>query len=63
MPNRKETSIDIKNLIIKLHKEGKPLRKIGEYLGKTHSTIQYIIKNIWQPIPWKTIHVLGAQRN
>jgi len=37
-------SIDMRELIIKLHLEKKSLREIAKTVGKTHSTIQSVIK-------------------
>lgn len=42
-PRGKHTDISLRNLIIKLHFEGKSLREIGKIVEKTHTTIQSII--------------------
>ena len=37
-------SNDMRELIIKLHKEKKSLPQIAKIVGKTHSTVQSIVK-------------------
>lgn len=44
-PKRKATSSDERDIIIKLWNEGKSLREIGKTVGRTHSTVQGVIKN------------------
>lgn len=40
---QRETTVEERNIVIKLHKEGKSLQAIGSILGKSHATIQYIV--------------------
>lgn len=40
-----QTSIDMKNLIVKLWKEKKSIRDIAEIVKKPHSTVHYVINN------------------
>lgn len=40
---RKQTSQDIRELVIKLHKEGKPLREIGSIINRSHAAVKKII--------------------
>ena len=44
-PKRSETTVEIRELVIKLKKDGKSLSKIGEIIGKSKSTVQTILKN------------------
>ena len=37
-------SNDMRELIIKLHKEKKSLHQIAKIVGKTHSTVQSVVK-------------------
>ena len=43
MPRRRKTTIKEQHLIVKLALKGNSLRKIGQIVGKTHSTIQKIV--------------------
>lgn len=43
-PNGTHSSIEIRQLIVKLNCEGKTVREIGELVGKTKSTVDDIIK-------------------
>lgn len=40
----KNTSIDLRKLVISHYKEGKSFREIGEIVKRSHSTVQCIIK-------------------
>lgn len=40
---RQETDVSTRNMIVKLYAQGHTMRKIGEIVGRRHSTIQYII--------------------
>lgn len=41
----KELSIDTRKIIIKLYCEGKSMREIGEVIGRSKSTVQYVIEH------------------
>lgn len=43
--SRKEISVDVRELIIKYQSEGKSLREIGRLVGKSHATVQTVLKN------------------
>ena len=45
MTKRKETSPDLRKIVIKLKNEGKSLKEIGEILNLSKSTVQVIVKN------------------
>lgn len=42
-PRGKDVAIATKELILKLHSEGKSLREIGKIIGRTHTTVQSLI--------------------
>ena len=42
---RKQTSPDLRKIVIKLKNEGKSLKEIGEILNLSKSTVQVIVKN------------------
>lgn len=41
---RGQTSVDIRQLIIKHFQDGKSIRKIGKIIDRSHSTVHNIIK-------------------
>lgn len=41
--NKGETSVEERNIIIRLYQQGNSLREIGSTVSRSHSTIQYII--------------------
>jgi transposase len=43
MPRGKDLSTDMFVMVVKLYSQGKSLRKIGQIIGKPHSTIQKIV--------------------
>ena len=43
--NRKELSEDLKEVIVKLHCEGKSLSTISKTVGKARSTVQYVVRS------------------
>ena len=43
---RKEISVDIRNLIVKLRNEGKSYNQISKTVCKSRSTVQTVIKNV-----------------
>lgn len=43
-PNGKQTTFEIRQLVIKLHSEGKKVREIGDIVGRSSSTVHDIIK-------------------
>lgn len=44
-PKTKEICADERGIILKLRNEGKSLREIAKTMGRSHSSIQYVIKN------------------
>lgn len=40
---KKQTTLDIRELVIKYHKEGKTLREIGGVINRSHNTVKKII--------------------
>ncbi|GFW39603.1 HTH_Tnp_Tc3_2 domain-containing protein [Trichonephila clavipes] len=43
MGPRRETSIDVRNFILRLFKRGKSYREIAKIVGRSHSCVQKII--------------------
>lgn len=43
-PSGKQTTVEIRQLIVKLNLEGKTVRKIAELVGKSKSTVHDVIK-------------------
>lgn len=43
-PSEKQTTVEERKLIIKLHESGKTFREIAVLVNRAHSTVQYIIK-------------------
>ena len=39
----KKTSVDTRKIVIKLHKEAKTLRKIGDFIGRNQNTVKKTI--------------------
>lgn len=44
-PKTKEISADERNIILKLRKEGKTYREIGQIVGRSHSSVQYVVES------------------
>ena len=55
MAKRKQLTEDLKKIIVALALKGKSLREIGETVGKTHSTVQYIVNKFKYQGSWKNL--------
>lgn len=56
----KQNSIDVRELVIKYHEEGKSLGEIGSIINGSHNNVKKIIDKYKRVENWKTAQVLAA---